>query len=332
MAMLGALLIVAAAGPEIAELKTFRDWIVGCDNGLLCQAAAMMPNSAEPAATLSVRRGPEGSAVPEVWFYTWEGEAADIVVDGKPLRLRLRKNEEGAYVVDAADAVRLLDALRAASAVEVVDSAGKSSGMLSVDGATAALLYIDDQQHRLGTRGALVRRGDKPDSSVPAPPDLPVRYTVPGSSKPPAQLSAAFVANVLKEAGCEEENDPNVVSHDRLDDRHTLAMVTLRCESGAYNYISQNFVIPDGGAPEPAKFDDEGEGQEGDTLYYNLSWNAQSRRLDAGFLGRGIGDCGSRQHYVWDGAMFRLVGVEEMDDCRGVSDFISVWRARVVER
>lgn len=329
--MLGALLVAAAAGPQIAELKTYKDWIVGCDNGLLCQAAAMMPEGGEPAATLSVRRGPEGSAAPVVWLHTWEGEAADLVADGKPLNVRLRKNEDDAYVVDPANAVRLLDALRAAKSVDVVDSAGKSSGKLSVDGATAALLYMDDRQHRLGTRGALVHRGDRPDSSVPAPPELPVRYSAKGSSKPPARLSDQFVAKVRAEHDCAEETDPELVSHDRLDDRHTLAMITLRCESGAYNYISENFVIPDGGAPQPAKFDDEST-QEGDLLYYNLYWDPDTRRLDAGFKGRGIGDCGSRQRYVWDGEMFRLVGVEEMDDCRGVSDFISVWRARVVDR
>jgi len=330
--MLGALLLAAAAGPQIAELKTYKDWIVGCDNGLLCQAAAMMPEGGEPAATLSVRRGPEGSAMPEVWLRTWEGEAADLVADGKPLNVRLRKNEDDAFVVDPADAVRLLDALRAAKAVEVVDAAGKSSGKLSVDGATAALLYMDDRQRRLGTRGALVRRGDKPDGSVPPPPTLPVRYSAPGSARPPSQLSAEFIAQVRKDNDCPEETDPNLVSHDRLDDKHTLAMITLMCMSGAYNYISENFIIPDGGAPQPAKFDDSDDAQEGDTLYYNLYWDAETRRLGAGFKGRGIGDCGSRQQYVWDGAMFRLVGVEEMDDCRGVSDFIRVWRASVVQR
>jgi hypothetical protein len=30
--------------------------------------------------------------------------------------------------------------------------------------------------------------------------------------------------------------------------------------------------------------------------------------------------------------MFRIVKLEEMDDCRGVIDFITTWRARVVER
>ena len=329
--MLGALLFAAAAGPQIAELKTFKDWIVGCDNGLLCQAAAMMPATGG-GSTLSVRRGPEGRGAPEVWFRTWEGDAADILADGKKLGLRIKKNEDDAYVVDPVDAVRLLDALRAAKEVEVVDIAGKSVGALSVDGATAALLYMDDKQHRLETKGALVRRGDKPDSSVPPPPELPVRYSAKGSSKPPEKLSDAFVAKVRKDADCTEETDPNLVSQDRVDATHTFASVTLLCESGAYNYISQDYIITDGAAaPQAAKFDDENQ-EDGGDLYYNLYWDKETRILHAGMKGRGIGECGGRQQYVWDGAMFRLVRVEEMDDCRGVIDFITLWRARVVER
>jgi hypothetical protein len=328
--MLGALLFAAAAGPQIAELKTFKDWIVGCDNGLLCQAAAMMPENGS-GSTLSVRRAPEGGAVPEVWFRTWEGDAADIVADGKKLGLRITKNEDDAYVVNPADAVRLLDALRAANSVETVDASGKSTGKLSVDGATAALLYMGDKQHRLGTKGALVRHGDKPDSSVPPPPELPVRYSAKGSSKPPEKLSDAFVAKVRKDADCAEETDPNLVSQDRVDATHTFASVTLLCESGAYNYISQDYIIPDAGAPRPATFDDESQ-EDGGGLYYNLYWDKETRILHAGMKGRGIGDCGGRQQYVWDGEIFRLVRVEEMDDCRGVIDFITLWRARVVER
>lgn len=328
--MLGALLFAAAAGPHIAELKTFKNWVVGCDNGLVCQAAAMMPATGG-GATLSVRREPGGNAAADVWLRVWEGEAADVGADGKPLHVHLKKNDDDAYVVDPVDAVRFLDSIRAAKAVDVLDSAGKPIGALSPDGASAALLYIDDRQHRLDTRGALVRRGDRPDSSVPPPPALPVRYTVAGSAKPPSQLSAEFIAKVRQDAGCADEDDPNLISHDRLDERHTLASITLLCESGAYNHISEDFIIPDGGAPLEARFEDA-DVEEVDSPYYNLYWDPKERRLHAGFKSRGIGDCGGRQQYVWDGERFRLIQVSAMDDCRGVIDFITVWRARVVER
>jgi len=330
--MLGIFLIAAAAvAPQVADLKTFKDWIVGCDNGLLCQASAMMPEG-DVGITLTVRRAPEGSAAPEVWLRSFDADPIDLNADGKKLGLHLKKNADEAFVVAPADAVRLLDTMRSAKEVEVVDAAGKSIGDVSVDGATAALLYIDDKQHRLGTHGALVKRGDKPDSSVPPPPELPVRYSVKGSPKPAAKLSPAFVARVRKDNDCADEKDPNLIGQDRLDAGHTFAMVTLICQSGAYNFLSGNYVIPDGAAPQPAKFDDDDKSQDGGDLHYNLSWNAKTRRLDGLMKGRGIGDCGGSQHYVWDGTEFRLVAVEEMGECRGVVDFISVWRARVVER
>jgi hypothetical protein len=229
--------------------------------------------------------------------------------------------------------VRLLDSLRAAKSVDVIDPAGKESDSLSVEGAAAALLYMDDRQHRLGTRGALVRRGETPDTSVPQPPALPIRDSVHGSPKPPARVSAAFIAKVRKDNDCADEKDPNQVSVDRLDATHTFVSITLLCQSGAYNFISDNYVITNGGtAPQPARFDDDKPRNDGDLDHYNLYWDAKTRILDAGFKGRGIGDCGGRQHYAWDGMQFRLVGVETMDDCRGVVDFISVWRAQVVER
>jgi len=331
--MLGVFLPAAAAAAAAVvhqgEIKTFKDWIVGCDNGLLCQASAMMPEG-DVSATLTVRRGPEPNDAPDVWVLVDDGDVADVSADGKKLGLHFKKNDD-AFVVVPADAMRLLDTLRTAKQVAVIDSAGKRGEDVMVDGASAALLYIDDMQHRIGTRGALVQRGDKPDSSVPPPPELPVRYAVKGSSKAAAKLSPAFVAKVRKDNDCADETDPTQVSTDRLDDMHSFASITLICQSGAYNYFSANYVIADGGAPQPARFDDDQVKGMGD-LHFNIDWDAKAARLDAGMKGRGIGDCGGRQHYAWDGTMFRLIAVEEMTECRGVVDFISTWRAKVVER
>ena len=48
--------------------------------------------------------------------------------------------------------------------------------------------------------------------------------------------------------------------------------------------------------------------------------------------GRGLGDCGTRRTYVWDGARFRLTFQAQMDECRGSIDWIPTWRARAVRR
>jgi hypothetical protein len=45
--------------------------------------------------------------------------------------------------------------------------------------------------------------------------------------------------------------------------------------------------------------------------------------------GRGIGDCGVGDDYVWDGDRFRLAEQIAMGECRGSVDYITTWRARV---
>jgi Protein of unknown function (DUF1176) len=45
------------------------------------------------------------------------------------------------------------------------------------------------------------------------------------------------------------------------------------------------------------------------------------------YKGRGLGDCGSSQNFVWDGTMFRLVEARVMGECRGAADFLTVFRA-----
>ena len=46
--------------------------------------------------------------------------------------------------------------------------------------------------------------------------------------------------------------------------------------------------------------------------------------------GRGLGDCGSGQDYVWDGKRFRLVQQTDLGECRGMLDYITTWRAQVI--
>ena len=56
-----------------------------------------------------------------------------------------------------------------------------------------------------------------------------------------------------------------------------------------------------------------------------------SRTLRGFNKGRGIGDCGTSQTYVWDGSRFRLTEATSMGECRGAWRWIPVWTAQVVE-
>jgi hypothetical protein len=163
----------AAAVPQAAELKTFQDWTVGCDNGAACHAVALMPEDwPEDGLTMSVRRGPEAGARPVLAFELGaDSNAASVSADGKRLAVRL-VGSEGQTKVAAADTAAMVGALRSAKRVELQAADGKPLGTVSLKGASAALLYMDEKQRRTGTATALVRPGTRPAAGPPPP--LPV--------------------------------------------------------------------------------------------------------------------------------------------------------------
>ncbi len=50
-------LAATARSPQPGELKTFKDWTVGCDNGRACQAVGLLPENDVEEAIITVRRG-----------------------------------------------------------------------------------------------------------------------------------------------------------------------------------------------------------------------------------------------------------------------------------
>jgi hypothetical protein len=333
------LLAAAAAQPAPEPLKTFRDWTVGCDNGRACQAVALVPEDKwDDYVPMSVRRGADPGAVPEISFeMRGEAEPAWVLLGGKRVPVRTLLTDGGPRI--GSEAVpAILAAARTADRLELLAKDGKAMGTVSLAGASAALLYMDEQQKRLGSTTALVRPGSKPSSTVPPPPTLPRVVSAAASAKAPRRLSKAEVQRLRKD-GCDdveiEESEEAAAEMFRLDARMTVALIPLRCWSGAYNMASRLLVAGDAGAWKNARFDHplEQGAEDPDTgIVYNAEWDPKARRLGTYIKGRGLGDCGTVQTYAWDGTRFRLVEQAEMGECRGSMDYITTWRAQVVSR
>ena len=71
---------------------------------------------------------------------------------------------------------------------------------------------------------------------------------------------------------------------------------------------------------------------EGKPMLINAGWDQERGLLTSFSKGRGLGDCGTLSEYAWDGRAFRLVEQAEMGECRGSTDYITTWRARVVRK
>ena len=339
--MLAALLAAAAAAaPQPAEVRTFQDWTVACDNGLACEAVALLPENEEGNGdwaewiTLLVRRGARPADRPELVVLGLERDPAALVADGRNLAARFVGTDDG-HVVQA-DESMLIDALRTARVLELRDANGGSLGRVSLAGASAAMLYMDEKQRRLGTVTALVRRGPRPASAVPAPPALPRISIAPAPADRPLTIDNATVERFRRQYDCDDSDTrgPEAVETEQIAAGTTLVLIP--CFSGAYNFSSVPLIAQRRGGrvvTEVAPFDSQtGMTADGPPTLVNASWDPETRRLHEYSKGRGLGDCGTRSQYAWDGTRFRLVQQEEMEECRGSLYWVTTWRAETVGR
>lgn len=328
--MILALLMLASAEP--APLVTFKDWTAGCDNGRACMAVGQFSADNYELASMVLQRGPLAGDVPDMWFRDDGDPVTDLAADGKPLGLKLVRDQDR-YEVDQihvapASMPAFIAALKSATSMTTVRGDGKPGTQMSINGATAAMRWIDDQQKRVGTVTALVAAGDKPASAVPSPPALPTVRQAVASGPLGKKLTDAQIKAIQEQyAECSDDEDlQDKVDYARVDAHTTLAIVSAICASGAYNIYGIPLLIGDNGKRAEAPF----EKHEESDLTMNLSWDKKTNQLSSYFKGRGIGDCGGGTDWVWDGKMFRVVKETLMDECLGAIAWIPVFRARPV--
>lgn len=328
-------LAAVAAAAQPGKLHTYKDWIVGCDNVWICQADVLETDADTELLQLTLHRAAKSDdrAALSVPLPDGVGKGArlTLAVDGAPAETFTAQTKDS---VSLPLTGALLTALRNGRRVTLFGADGKSLGVASLAGLSAAFRYMDDQQGRVGTVGALAAVGAKPDASIPAPPAAPVIATPPASAKPPRNLTVAAAAKLIgpDNATCDYASGKVQPRAYRLDASHSLVLVDHPCGNGAYNYFTSVFVLDEAGKATPARFDaPPGMGEtstDGTGELTNGDWDPKTRRLNSFEKGRGLGDCGSTELYAWDGSAFRLVDQSEMGECRGSIDYIRTWFAR----
>lgn len=316
------------ARPAPGGQKTFGDWTVACDNTRRCAMASLGgADGAFPPVTAQLTRkaGPDGGYEIAIAALSDDtlGPAA-LIVDGR----RFPLSGDGM----AGAAARMLAAAIASGRVlNVRDTTGAAIGGISLAGAAAALRYIDAAQGRAGTVTATVATGTRTAATVPAATNPPrVRAIAPAGAA--ATLTPAQLAGMRRTATCEDRATQWPPRTQGLADGTTL--VLLPCSSGAYNEIDALFVVRNGRiAPAevdaPAGF--EVTGADTATPVHSIVNGAVDGDLVTSYAkGRGLGDCGVTQGFVWDGRRLRLVEQRAMGECRGNPDYLTVWRATVV--
>lgn len=309
---------VAADGnviPSPGALKTFGDWTVGCDNGLSCTMASLLPDGGVgEGATLNLTRAAGSTG-------RYAADVGEGVTDARGKTAAMR------FAIDGRDLGGNADALAAAMANGHLLTV--PGGTISLKGASAALRYIDAMQKRAGTVTATVAKGAAGGASVPLAPALPV-VAAQRLTPHTAKLPAGVIATMNRIGQCQlTEGMGAAPSVAATPDGKLLAV--LPCSAGAYNVIGALFVI-DGDTVRPAPIDApsgfEETGADSQTPVHSVvNGDFDGNVLTSYAKGRGLGDCGSSQRFAWDGRRYRLVEQADMGECRGNPDFITTWRA-----
>ena len=344
--LLLALLFSAVCGPPAAaEVKSFRDWIAACDNTKSCTAYALRENAIGAWLRLE-REGLPAAALRIIVMVDMAKDRRftlafdDPAAEGLPRQAIAPAGGDELTRVEIVAVEPFLAALRKATRILVKPVEPKPDDEpieISLSGASAALLWIDEQQKRLGTVTALVRRGDRPQSAVPAPPPRPVVTAAKrGAGAPPKTLPPAVLAKGKTICGDDDRN-PEPGETNRLSGDIILYWFGCRQMSGAYNMWSGLIVAPER-QPQAARVVQlpYPPGEVAITgiskrLIVNGSLDEKTLTLTMFGKGRGPGDCGTSGEWVWDGKEFRLTVFRSMPKCGGLlsEDWPVIYRAQV---
>jgi hypothetical protein len=320
--------LALANGAHAAGTKSVKDWLGVCANTGACAAFGFAAEEDDTGGYLILRRDGGAGAPPTVMIVSDPGDsqpAADwrLDLDGHPIAglgmIHAKGGEEGARAtLSGGDAGALIAALRNGQSLEIT-AGGKSLLSISLAGSAAILLWVDDQQGRVGTATALAKPGPKPPSAVPPPVAPPLIHAAAAVSQ--AGVPARAPRSMIK--GIDDcDLDPSTKDRDDIVARLEPGVVLWgpQCGMGAYNEVSVFFIGDEQGRnlrritfPEPA-----GSDQAKDDLLINASFDAKTQTMASFSKARGIGDCGSVADWVWDGKAFAVISEDIMPACRGV--------------
>ncbi|CND44737.1 DUF1176 domain-containing protein [Yersinia pseudotuberculosis] len=295
---------------------SYKDWDLTCDNTLTCRAAGYSADDSDPAATVLLTRvaGPGTPVDNKVMLADYDADTA-AKNPGVPHMLiadhslgKLMSVDGDSWQMNPVQFAALLKALRHDSKIVFKDSVNEY--IFSSAGSSAVLLKMDDVQGRVGTQGALIKKGPKDESAVKNPVPAPVIIKAPVTDKESRDMTPPEMALIkpalMKLIGHADNN----CSKERLADtwqiaglNQTQSLVMVPCWMGAYNDGYMYFVISNDMATPPEMITDSASFYDDGAISFSMK-------------DRGLGDCWSNKEWVWDGKHFIQSSVSNTGRCR----------------
>ncbi|PVZ89008.1 DUF1176 domain-containing protein [Serratia sp. S1B] len=304
-----------------------KNWELVCDNTHTCRAAGYSDGPDSTGSVLITRLAGPGTQP------TGAVRLQDIIKDNDSslapkLTLwindksmgSLQPTKEGIWHLSTSQTLAVLKTVNGSGKVEFKD--GPVSFVLSGDGATAVLLKMDDVQGRIGTPGALTKKGDKPESSVPAAIPAPVIQWVKVSAAPERPLTAPEITAlkpkllaILKSNDCQYlqsylEDSSHLRKSANYEDFITLtplgndhALISALCWPSPYGDRFGYWVIDNAlkTAPVSSVTHSASRYNQGEISMMRAERN---------------GDCYITARWLWDGETFRKSSEATTGMCR----------------
>jgi hypothetical protein len=309
--------------------RYFKDWLAACRPDFYCSATAYQnPNPGDGRVADYVLR--VGRHAEEIY---WElsfstvvamGDASApfvVAVDAEPTEFS-GAQEVAAYgsindfFLIGPKAQAVMDQLAPGHELTVGftdDTGAKQRAQFSLEGLTAALIWIDEQQGRLGSErvaeappigldpagGAATQQfGELTFADLP-PELVELHYAVPDSCDPVDILNSSPTAYDLGEDG---------------------VLYFVPCVEGAYNYLNTVYLKGRWGYSVQYFAEPLSGGFISESGVWNPSFDPVTKTLETYNLGRGVGDCGSTSTHVWEGGRFVLIKATNKPDCDGLGE------------
>jgi hypothetical protein len=304
-----AALVLLLALPAAAHAQGARDfgaWTAACDPSGFCSATSQAQSG---NSTFVVARHAEepywevhfdamGGPVPDQWSdFKVSVDGTDRLTFTPPTQIGAYGQDHDFYLLGDT-AQTLMDRMTPGSALSVeFNDAGAAaqSADFSLEGLTAALIWIDEQQHRLGSErvASAPPSGLVPVYAGETAPDIPLALLDRHRADPDCQPFEDLA------------NGRDIVVDD-LTDGYTVYL--LPCHSGAYNFAQKVYV----GASDyfdPQYFADyqPGMGWIGTPYLWNADYDPETNTVYTFAKARGVGDCGTQAHWQWNGYLFQLM-------------------------
>lgn len=309
-----------ALAQDAPARKFFGDWMADCRDDGYCSATAYQNTNPGGGAVADhiLRVGRHAQEI--YWEVSFTPVALEIdgwqdllvTVDGEA-EVFSGRSEFGGYgavndfflLGDKAQSV--LDRMVGGTRLEVMftDMAGSTgTATFSLRGLSAALLWIDERQRRVGSE----RVASTPPYGL-APTGVEQLQT--------PQIPADLLERVRSDPECEQfeqlANGRDFIV-DSLGENTTLYVIP--CFSGAYNFGSKVYVDT-GYGYEQQYFADYSSryGWMGTPFLVNVYYDPETKTLSTFNKGRGLGDCGSAGQWRWLDYAFRLETLNVKDEC-----------------